>query len=83
MISDRPRIKRFALRALLQMDGTPMPQTTLIDSIQLAVPNVMESDINTALRELEADQLMSGNKDELIGITWTLTDKGLHKAKQL
>ena len=83
MKTERTQIKRFALRALLRMDGIPMPQDALIDSIRLALPAATQSDIEVALKELEADHLAAANYDELTGTTWTLTDKGQHKAKQL
>lgn len=83
-MSNRPQIKRFALRVLLRMDGTPMPQPALIDAITVACGESTISDIATAIRELETDRLMSANRDEITEvITWTLTDKGEHKAKQL
>jgi hypothetical protein len=77
-------IKVFALRSLLAMDGIPMPETALVQSIRLAVPMATQGDVLSAVRELESAGLLSGNADEITRVTtWTLTDRGLHKAKQL
>ncbi len=47
-------------------------------------PRPLQSDINQAKRELEHDGYLQGNRDELDGLlTWTLTEKGRHKARQL
>jgi hypothetical protein len=78
------KIKRFALRALLRMDGTPMPEPSLVDSIQIVLPGALLSDITAAIKELEADLLMTANRDDITEVvSWLLTDRGQHKAKQL
>jgi len=78
-------IKRFLLRALARTDGLPMPESSLIQAAKDAlVPRPLLSDIEQAKRELEADGFTQGTRDELDGsVTWTLTTKGAHKAKQL
>ena len=44
----------------------------------------LQSDIHQAKRELEAGGFIQASRDELDDLpTWTLTDKGRHKAKQL
>ena len=78
-------IKRFVLRALVRLDGIPWPDELLDDATRQGVlPRPLQSDINQAKRELERAGYLQGNRDDLDGsITWTLTDKGWHKAKQL
>lgn len=84
-MSDRGQLKRLALRALLTMDGVPLPDASLRDHIRNVAPeDALESEITQAMRELEAVRLVCGNRDEVTGrLTWTLTDRGAHKAKQL
>jgi len=48
------------------------------------MPRPLQSDINEARRELERGGYIQGSRDELDGlVTWTLTEKGRHKAKEL
>jgi hypothetical protein len=35
------------------------------------------------LRALEAEKFITGVSDNIIGTSWTLTPKGVHKARQL
>jgi hypothetical protein len=78
-------IKRFLLRAMLRLEGLPWPDPLLDEAIRQGVmPRPLQSDINQAKRELEAAGYLQGSRDDLDGLlTWTLTDKGRHKAKQL
>lgn len=78
-------IKRLLLRALLRLNGMPCPDAILEDTARHGiVPRPLESDIAQAKRELERAGFIQGNLDDLDGLlTWTLTDKGQHKAKQL
>lgn len=78
-------IKRFVLRALLRLDGLPWPDALLDDAVRHAVmPRPLQSDINQAKRELDNAGYIQGNRDDLDdSITWTLTEKGRHKARQL
>ena len=78
-------IKRFVLRALFRLNGLPWPDALLDDAArQGVVPRPLQSDINQAKRELETSGYIQGSRDELDDLlTWTLTDKGRHKAKQL
>ena len=78
-----PQIKRFALRALLRMDGTPMPDAALRDSIEIACARPAVSEVDLALNELESVRLISRADDPITGRTWTLTTAGEHKARQL
>jgi hypothetical protein len=78
------KIKRFALRALLRMDGTPMPEAALVDSIRLALPDALLTDINLACAEMESDHLVTCHRDDLTEtLSWLLTTTGTHKAKQI
>ncbi len=78
-------IKRFLLRAIWRLDGIPWPDALLDEAArQGLMPRPLQSDINQAKRELEHDGYLQGNRDELDGLlTWTLTEKGRHKARQL
>jgi hypothetical protein len=78
-------IKRFLLRALGRLDGLPWPDALLDEAARRGVmPCPLQSDINEAKRELEAAGYLQGARDELDGTpTWTLTEKGHHKAKSL
>lgn len=80
-----PDIKRFLLRALWRLNGLPWPDALTDEAVRQAlVPRPLQSDIHQAKRELESAGFIQGNRDELDeSITWTLTDKGRHKAKQL
>jgi hypothetical protein len=78
-------VKRFLLRALFRLNGVPWPDALLDDAVrQGLLPRPLQSDINQAKRELESACYIQGSRDELDDLlTWTLTDKGRHKAKQL
>lgn len=78
-------IKRFILKALKTW-GLPVPEAELVRTCQGAfTPRPLLSDIHDAFRELEDAEFISGTKDDLDErlVTWTLTVKGQHKAKQL
>ncbi len=78
-------IKRFVLRALLRLNGLPFPDPLLDDAVrQVLKPRPLQSDINQAKRELERTGFIQGARDELDDtVTWTLTDRGRHKAKEI
>ena len=78
-------IKRFVLRALFRLDGVPWPDPLLDDAVrQGLLPRPLQSDISQAKRELERAGYLQGHRDDLDDLlTWTLTEKGRHKAKQL
>ena len=80
-----PDIKRFVLRALWRLNGLPWPDALMDEAVRLAqVPRPLQSDINQAKRELERAGFIQGRRDELDDLlTWTLTEKGRHKAKEL
>jgi hypothetical protein len=80
-----PDIKRLLLRALFRLKDIPWPDALLDDAARQGVlPRPLQSDINQAKRELECAGYIQGSRDELDNLlTWTLTEKGRHKAKQL
>ena len=78
-------IKRLVLRALFRLDGVPWPDP-LLDEMVLRgiIPRPLQSDLNQDKRELERAGFIQGDRDELDDtLTWTLSDKGRHKARQL
>lgn len=80
------KIIRSILVVLLQCDGQPIPESPLITAAQLLcrADNPTEDDVRERLRELEAQQFISGATDSLTKErTWTLSPKGIHKARQL
>lgn len=78
-------IKRFLLRALWRLNGLPWPDPLMDEAArQGLVPRPLQSDINQVKRELEAAGYIQGERDDLDDLlTWTLTEKGRHKARQL
>ncbi len=78
-------IKRFVLRALLRLNALPWPDPLLDEAARQALrPRPLQSDINQAKRELERAGFIQGARDELDdAVTWTLTDKGRHKAREI
>lgn len=79
------QIKRFVLKALLAMDGMPMPGEALDSAVKSGVvPRPLQSDVEMVKYDLESGGFIIGTKDELDGsLAWTLTTKGALKAKQL
>jgi hypothetical protein len=78
-------IKRFVLRALGRLNGLPWPDALMDEAARQGIlPRPLQSDINQAKRELEGAGYINGTRDDLDDmLTWTLTDKGRHKAHQL
>jgi len=82
----KARLKQFALQGLLAADGTPMPESALITHLQNAArpKSASIAECLVAIRELEAERWISGAHDDLTGEkSYTLTEKGKHKAIQL
>lgn len=73
------------MRAIARMDGLPLRNSALNSFVQEAVhpcPPIL--DIEEARRELDNEGYIQGSIDEFSKeATWTLTDKGKHKAKKL
>lgn len=78
-------IKRFVLRALFRLQGVPWPDPLLEEAVfHGLIPRPLQSDLHQAKRELERAGFIQGSRDELDDtVTWTLTEKGQHKARQL
>lgn len=82
----RNKIIRAILVSLLQCDGQPMPEDALIQAADLMVRPAMptDADVIDQMKTLSSEGFISGATDELTKErTWTLTDKGVHKARQL
>ena len=80
------KIIRAILFALLKCDGQPFPEESLITAVQLVCrpEEPTESDVTDKMKTLASDGFISGATDELTKErTWTLTTKGVHKARQL
>ena len=78
-------LKKFILLSLQACDGLPMPESALIGAVQnLARPGQPTvADVREALKAVESDGYASGASDDMTETTWTLTTKGIHKARQL
>ena len=78
-------MKRFLLRALWRLNGLPWPDPLMDEAVrQGIIPRPLQSDISQVKRELEAAGYIQGERDDLDDLlTWTLTAKGRHKARQL
>lgn len=76
---------RILLLALNATDGLPMPESALVSAVQVgARPDEPTwSDVKEAIRDAEAEQWICGVDDRLTGRTWTLTEKGTHRARKL
>jgi hypothetical protein len=81
----RTRLQRLILLALNAADGMPLPETALVAAVQIASrpDEPTFGDVNEALRDAEGRRWVTGLSDELTGKTWTLTESGKHKARQL
>ena len=78
------QLLRILLLQLHAADGVPMPESSLVAGAQLNArpcqPTV--SDVTEALRLLEGLMLINGVTDVIDGRSWTITEKGLHRARQ-
>ena len=81
----KQHLKRFILLALNACDGLPMPQYALIGAVQaMAQPGQpTKADVEDALKSVEAEGYADGASDDIAETTWTLTTKGVHKARKL
>jgi len=81
----RPKIIRSILLALHACDGVPMPESALISAVQIHLrPQApTDSDVTDALKAAESARYVSGLSDDLTGRSWTLTEAGKHKARQI
>jgi hypothetical protein len=79
-------IRIFILRALRRMNGQPMPETTLVASVQTAFPHQTPSmcECQSHLSDLESEGYLSASTEELTqSRVWVLTTKGTARAVQL
>ena len=78
-------LKKFILLALNQCDGVPMPEGALVQAAKnLSRPaQPTDADVLDALHTVEADGYVIGATDDIAGRQWTLTTKGVLKARQL
>ena len=81
----KKHLKQFVLLALKACDGLPMPQSALVQAVkQLARPGQpTTADVEDALKDIEAEGYTQGASDDISETTWTLTAKGVHKARTL
>jgi hypothetical protein len=81
----RDHIKLFVFKTLRAMDEVPISDEQLTATLQVLIaPKPTLADISAATRDLEGDGYITGTRDEVFKqITWTLTEKGKHKAAQL
>jgi hypothetical protein len=82
----KTRIKRSILAVLHACDGVPMPEHALLSAVRIhsSHDRPTDGDILDALYEVESSRHVSALTDDLTrDRSWTLTDKGAHKARQL
>ena len=81
----KKHLKQFVLLALRACDGLPMPQSALVQAVkQLARPGEpTTSDVMEAVKDVETEGYAQGASDDISETTWTLTTKGVHKARTL
>ena len=85
-MSRKTEIKQFILRALEAADGVPMPDAALVQAVRAAMQPTPppDGDINAAIREQSLNGWIHGSEDDMDKtVSWTLTPKGRHKAKQI
>lgn len=85
-IQERKRkLMRAILLTLLACDGVPMPEDSLISAVRLTTREILPTGdhVREALADVKNSRLVSGESDELIGTSWTLTESGKHRARQL
>jgi len=82
----RSKLKIYALQGLLACDGVPMPEGALFAHLQNASrprrASMIECEV--ALKELEVEHWIAVLHDDLTNErTYSLTERGQHKAAQL
>ena len=78
-------IRRGVLKVLLACDGVPMPEPALLSAVvEFVRPRPTGNDVLAVISDLEGRGFIAGLSDELTSErTWTLTDKGTHRAREL
>lgn len=81
----RLKLIQMILRALNAADGMPMPENALISAVQIQMrpADPTDGDVREAIMDAEGRHYISGVTDDLTGRSWTLTEQGKHKARQL
>ncbi len=66
-MKERIQVKVFALQALAQCSGEPMPEAALISSVSIAFPHLglNEGAIREMIRSCESGRLISSTRDPL------------------
>jgi hypothetical protein len=82
----RATLKRGCLLILQAYDGLPMPEAALLSAMATharpAEPS--EADCKEALRDCESEGFAQGHLDTFDNSrSWTLTEKGIHKARSI
>jgi hypothetical protein len=81
----RTKLLRLILLSLNACDGRSMPESALISAAQMASrpDEPTDGDVFDALKIVEGRGWASGVSDELMGRSWTLTQEGRHRVRQL
>jgi DNA-binding PadR family transcriptional regulator len=82
----KAKLKTAALAGLLAADGVPLPETALISHLQNSArpKSAGVAECLVVIRELEAERWIASAHDDLTNeASYTLTEKGKHKAQQL
>lgn len=77
-------IRNGFLRMLDRANGVPLSNENLFELRDTMTPRPLDTELFSALRSLETDELIAGQRDETFDTTtWTLTVKGTHAAARL
>ena len=82
-MTHRQKIKVTMLKGLLEADGTPLPDSSLLEVGRTTFPTPTMAETITARGELENEGFITGASDGITGTSWALTAKGQLKAQQL
>ena len=70
-------VKRAVLRTLSRTSSYALPEATLIDEVQLSVPNATASEIRQAISELDQSKAISAGRGPLDDqARWLITATG-------
>lgn len=72
-------MKRRILRIIQRLNGAPLPESVLIDSVQIVThPRPTIAEVQTAIRQLEEDGYITGVCEHLDPEKrlWSLTPRG-------
>lgn len=80
------QIRAYILRSLRLCDGTPLPESTIGQTVGLAFPNVSltDGDLKSVVNGLQSEGYLTGSHDPIRGErVWLLTMKGVIAANSL